>query len=840
MWKFCWLLAWILAQTLFTGLGRAEMFKDPGFEDSNPSSNWICAGCKMDISTDHSQGHQSVRITGRQADWAGPQQTVYLKSGTRYFIQAHIKQLNDIHGTLFQKYTVLADIEKNSGSHDYSIILENKSVYTKSGWIELSSYFQFFNSDYKSVSLRVNGPSAAINFNVDYMSLTEIPEDKNWKSEANRRIDQLRKNNVHFNVHVPSHVSTADLEIDVDLVKHGYPIGSQTTWEVMTQHPQYAKLFYYMFNWATLSNYYWEWSPPPRHNPDYSKATAELNVLHQHGVPVRAHNIFWGADPKYTPDWVQALSPDQVKQAVDERIQYIVKDTKGKVQHWDVNNELVHGHWFEDKTGDPDYTKKIFAKVHQADPNVKLFLNDYSVVSAGTATSAYLAQAKEFKAASVGLYGIGIQCHFGKDSAPDPTLIKKRLDQLATAGLPIWVTELDLWTHDENIRADWYETALRVLFSHPAVEGIILWGFWGPDHWRGPDAALVSGNNFQFNAAGKRYIDLLYKEWSTHVTHKVSSGTQFNVRGFHGDYRVVVKYHGNPVMQQTFTLGKQDKQVSIQITNVNHVIHIPTTQSPVNHQVSIQHPVSHIGENTMGHMASGSSNQMTCMSRYSGFTEVGDDKEAEVSCPSGYVLTGCSGKIKNSHDTRDGETISVVGGVAKCQAYDGTGTTAPAQAVARCCKLTGLKCDYRKSGPSQNVLNQRIETRCQNNMFATGCSAHSWFTFMDGTFPTTHSCIAQNSENHGNVEASAVCCSAPHLTCQVKTSSPSGDKLGDQTGVSCDQGWQLVGCSAYSEDGKLGGAYTGGNPEQCIAVNGAQRLYNEMGVVAYATCCRTH
>lgn len=45
---------------------------------------------------------------------------------------------------------------------------------------------------------------------------------------------------------------------------------------------------------------------------------------------------------------------------------------------------------------------------------------------------------------------------------------------------------------------------------------------------------------------------------------------------------------------------------------------------------------------------------------------------------------------------------------------------AAAQAVARCCKLTGLHCDYRKSGPSQDVLNQRIETRCQNNMVAAG------------------------------------------------------------------------------------------------------------------------
>lgn len=58
-----------------------------------------------------------------------------------------------------------------------------------------------------------------------------------------------------------------------------------------------------------------------------------------------------------------------------------------RVHHWDVMNEMVQGHWYEEKTKDPDFTKKIFAKIHQADPNVKLFLNEDHVVSSGVATS---------------------------------------------------------------------------------------------------------------------------------------------------------------------------------------------------------------------------------------------------------------------------------------------------------------------------------------------------------------------------------------------------------------------------------------------------------------------
>ena len=29
------------------------------------------------------------------------------------------------------------------------------------------------------------------------------------------------------------------------------------------------------------------------------------------------------------------------------------------------------------------------------------------------------------------------------------------------------------------------------IYGHPAVEGILMWGFWAGAHWRGADAALV-------------------------------------------------------------------------------------------------------------------------------------------------------------------------------------------------------------------------------------------------------------------------------------------------------------------------------------------------------------
>ena len=38
---------------------------------------------------------------------------------------------------------------------------------------------------------------------------------------------------------------------------------------------------------------------------------------------------------------------------------------------------------------------------------------------------------------------------------------------------------------------------LLMFCSHPAVEGVLFWGFWEGRHWRGSDAALVNGPNMK-------------------------------------------------------------------------------------------------------------------------------------------------------------------------------------------------------------------------------------------------------------------------------------------------------------------------------------------------------
>ena len=87
------------------------------------------------------------------------------------------------------------------------------------------------------------------------------------------------------------------------------------------------------------------------------------------------------------------------------------------------------------------------------------------------------------------------------------SILKERLDILGKAGLPIWITELDILERNETKRARALEHVMRMAFGHKSVSGIVLWAFWSNAAWRGADTALIDEN---FNVRPFFYLRLLF------------------------------------------------------------------------------------------------------------------------------------------------------------------------------------------------------------------------------------------------------------------------------------------------------------------------------------------
>ena len=50
------------------------------------------------------------------------------------------------------------------------------------------------------------------------------------------------------------------------------------------------------------------------------------------------------------------------------------------VEHWDINNEMLHGQFFVDATGDPFVRADMFKKVEELSPSTMRFVNDYDIL----------------------------------------------------------------------------------------------------------------------------------------------------------------------------------------------------------------------------------------------------------------------------------------------------------------------------------------------------------------------------------------------------------------------------------------------------------------------------
>ena len=121
---------------------------------------------------------------------------------------------------------------------------------------------------------------------------------------------------------------------------------------------------------------------------------------------------------------------------------------KGQVIAWDVVNENMHHSFFEDKLGS-SASARFYKSAAAIDGTTPLFLNEYNTIEDSrdglSKPDKYLQKLEEiqgFQGNDNLKMGIGLQGHFSY--APDLSYIRASLDTLASKGLSIWITELDV------------------------------------------------------------------------------------------------------------------------------------------------------------------------------------------------------------------------------------------------------------------------------------------------------------------------------------------------------------------------------------------------------------
>jgi len=312
----------------------------------------------------------------------------------------------------------------------------------------------------------------------------------------------------------------------------GYP-------DPFTYDKKYRKILAAEFSSVSPENQMkWDFIHPERGVYNFAAADAIVDFAEANGQVVRGHTLLWHSQ---LPAWVTAIQdPEELRAVLKDHIQTVVGRYKGRIQQWDVANEIFADTWddggvrlrdgstratanpFIQKLG-PGIIADAFRWAHEADPEATLFLNDYAVEDVNTKSTAYYELAKQLLAEGVPLGGFAFQAHLDLQY-PFPTTLAANMQRFDDLGLETAITELDVrFTLPESgvptaeqlaEQADTYQGVLEACLSVEDCNSFTIWGFndkysWVPSFSPGQGAATVMFEDYERKPAYYALYDTL-------------------------------------------------------------------------------------------------------------------------------------------------------------------------------------------------------------------------------------------------------------------------------------------------------------------------------------------
>ncbi|KAJ3054694.1 hypothetical protein HK097_001101 [Rhizophlyctis rosea] len=276
--------------------------------------------------------------------------------------------------------------------------------------------------------------------------------------------------------------------------------------------PTFARIIGQEFHSTTPGNSMkWDAIEPSPGVFNYKGGDEILNFAVSKGMTVRGHTLVWHSQ---LPSWVSegTWTKETLTAAIENHVTNVVTHYKGKLLHWDVVNEIfnedgtLRDSVFSRTFGNADFVPIAFRAARAADPDVKLYINDYNVEFIGPKSDAMYTYVKQWLAEGVPIDGIGAQAHLVVGLLGDT--FHENLARFTSLGVETALTELDirgntpLSAADSQQQKDDYEYSMRACVETDGCVGVTIWGFtdrysWVPTTFPGEGDALPWDKNFQ-------------------------------------------------------------------------------------------------------------------------------------------------------------------------------------------------------------------------------------------------------------------------------------------------------------------------------------------------------
>jgi endo-1,4-beta-xylanase len=265
---------------------------------------------------------------------------------------------------------------------------------------------------------------------------------------------------------------------------------------------------------------------PSREQFDFADADMLVDFAIANRMKVRGESLIWGGQ---LSQWLTdgKFSPADISAILKEHVQTVVRRYRGRWYAWDVingvldeNGKMYQNFWWK-ALGD-SYVEQAFIWAREADPQVKLFMHDYSQEPLGKKSDGLHDLIRALKLRGIPIDGIGMNFSWLLTQPPRMQDVAANMKRLAALGLEIHITEFEvsipLPATEQNLQkqADLYRENLAVCLTIAACKSFTTWGFsdkhaYAPSRWpgRGAGAAMPLDAAYRPKPAYRSMLDAL-------------------------------------------------------------------------------------------------------------------------------------------------------------------------------------------------------------------------------------------------------------------------------------------------------------------------------------------
>jgi len=244
------------------------------------------------------------------------------------------------------------------------------------------------------------------------------------------------------------------------------------------------------FNSVTPGNdMKWDGTEPSSGQFSFANTDVDAAFATNNSMKLRGHTLVWH---QQLPSWVNSVAKANMNSTMQKHIEGVAGHLKGKVYAWDVVNEpfnedgTLRSSPFYNNLGE-GFIASAFTFAHAADPNAKLYLNEYNNEGINAKSTGMYNLLSKLVKNEVPIHGAGFQAHFIVGQLPKD--LTQNLKRFSDLGLDVAITELDIRVKTPASDADLKQQAAdfaTVAKSCLAVErcvGITVTGSIDSNSW---------------------------------------------------------------------------------------------------------------------------------------------------------------------------------------------------------------------------------------------------------------------------------------------------------------------------------------------------------------------